>query len=594
MNTSPLIILFKEQLENESLAIAQSLGLTKRGDYLIWWYFKKLTGLSDSEISEIVCDGGNDLGIDALYIDPDNYVHFYQFKNPQSSERIIEAGDIDKMLSGLHLILERNHDKIANEELKGRVEETYQIIPNGYRIHIVTSGSGIPEESKIKLNSFLESLQGPSEDFITWIVENIKYLQDAFYRKTLPVIEDNISFSIERGIPYQVRSANNDCYIFHSTGQFLAELYDKFGEQLLQQNIRVYRGDKSTNAAIRQTCIGDESPNFFHFNNGITFLCESASWDQFTGNLTLIKAQIVNGGQTARVIHRAYQENNLKDDVVIPIRVITSQGDKDFANNVAVNLNNQNKVESSFLRSNHPNIIQLSSSLSTLGWYLERREDELKYLTEEERLQIERKIGQRLDEHVIPLKEGTQAYAATYYRQPELAKKNQKLLFMSRSDNGHFERIFNTELTAEKFLNSYKLKIYINDYVKTFGAMKRRKSRVDDWHAEYQQFLGDAVFDNFGDIIDQVVPQSAVFLSSVLFEKYTKIQQKGTEELLSDLNNNSQTIINNALSIILNFARNNPEIANKSWPTLLKSQTFFNHICSYLSGLEERDVEQQH
>jgi len=591
MNDSPLITLFKEQLENESLSIAQSLGLSKRGDYLIWWYFRKLFGLSDTEISEIVCDGGNDLGIDAVYIDPDNYVHFFQFKNPESADNIMAAGDIDKMLSGLHLILERNHDKIANDELRGRVEEIYQTIPNGYRIHIITSGNGIPNESKIKIESFINSLQGPSEDFISWIAENIKYLQDTFYRKSLPVIEDNLVFSIERGIPYQVRSANHDCYILHSTGKFLAELYDKYGEQLLQQNIRVYRGDKSTNAAIRQTCIGEESANFFHFNNGITFLCEDAKWDQFTGVLTLKKAQIVNGGQTARVIYRSYYDGILKEDVLIPIRVITSQGDKDFANNVAVNLNNQNTVESSFLRSNHPSIIQLANSLVTLGWYLERREDELKYLTDGERQEIEQKIGQSLDGHVIPIKGGTQAYAATYYRQPELAKKNLKLLFMNRSDNGHFDRIFNADLTAQNFLNSFRIKQHVDDYVKRFGTMKRRKVRIDGWHDEYKNFLGESIYDNYIDIIDQVIPQSAVFVTAVIFEKDVKIKGEGVDNLINELNNNSDSIINGIISTILYFAKNNPEVANKSWPTLLKSQTFFHHICAYLSGLEERSAE---
>ena len=135
MSDSPLITLFKEQLENESNMIAKNLELSKRGDYLIWWYFKQLLGLDDSEISEIVCDGGNDLGIDAVYIDQDNYVHFYQFKNPKSTNSILDAGDIDKLLSGLNIILDRNHDKIANDELKGRIEEVYQTIPNGYRIH---------------------------------------------------------------------------------------------------------------------------------------------------------------------------------------------------------------------------------------------------------------------------------------------------------------------------------------------------------------------------------------------------------------------------------------------------------------------------
>ena len=163
-----------------------------------------------------------------------------------------------------------------------------------------------------------------------------------------------------------------------------------------------------------------------------------------------------------------------------------------------------------------------------------------------------------------------------------------KLLFMSRRDNGHFEKIFNSELTAENFLYAFKIKSFIDDYVKRFGTMKRRKTRIDDWQNEYKRFLGESVFNGFEDIIDQVVPQSAVFVTAVLFEKYTKIQKKETQTLLDELNNSTQSTINDIISVILNFSKNNPEIANKSWPTLLKSQTFFNHICSYLSGLEDR------
>jgi hypothetical protein len=42
---SPLITLFKEQLENESRALAAANNLQKRGDFLIWWYFTKVVAL---------------------------------------------------------------------------------------------------------------------------------------------------------------------------------------------------------------------------------------------------------------------------------------------------------------------------------------------------------------------------------------------------------------------------------------------------------------------------------------------------------------------------------------------------------------------
>jgi hypothetical protein len=145
---SPLITLFKEQLENESRTLATANNLQKRGDFLIWWYFAKVVGLESPQIEEIVCDGSSDLGIDAIWIDPDDIVHFYNFKNPENIDTTFPGGDVDKVLAGLNLILARGHHSIANPELRGRVEEIYQTVPAGYRLHLVTSGSGISAESE--------------------------------------------------------------------------------------------------------------------------------------------------------------------------------------------------------------------------------------------------------------------------------------------------------------------------------------------------------------------------------------------------------------------------------------------------------------
>ena len=213
MMSSPLIPLFKEQLENESRGIAVDRDLTKRGDYLSWWYFRRLVGLDDTEIEEILCDGYNDLGIDAIRIDEDQIVHFYQFKNPESVDSGFPAGDVDKVISGLTLILHRRHETIANPELRGRVEEIYQTVPAGYRLHLVTSGAGVYEEARVKLDAFLASLHG-TDDFFKWVCEDVKSLQDQLYQKTLPTLEVPIEFSLEQQ-PYPVRSANHDCWLFH-------------------------------------------------------------------------------------------------------------------------------------------------------------------------------------------------------------------------------------------------------------------------------------------------------------------------------------------------------------------------------------------
>jgi hypothetical protein len=66
------------------------------------------------------------LGLDSIWIDEGDLVHFYQFKNPEDPIKGIPAGDVDKTISGLRLILNRKHDGIANAELKPRAVLCYR------------------------------------------------------------------------------------------------------------------------------------------------------------------------------------------------------------------------------------------------------------------------------------------------------------------------------------------------------------------------------------------------------------------------------------------------------------------------------------
>lgn len=390
---------------------------------------------------------------------------------------------------------------------------------------------------------------------------------------------------MQRQPPYQVRSANHDSYLFHATGKFLAELYDLHGEKLLQQNIRVSQGETSTNTSIKQTCVGSESANFIHYNNGVTFLCESASWDGFVSKLTLSKAQIVNGGQTIRALHITFTGGSLKDDVLVPVRVITSRGDKEFGSNVAVNLNNQNRMESSFLRSNNPRVVQLGNSLASLGWYLERRENEVSSFTDTEQVAASQRIGRKLEGRVIALKDGAQAYTATYFRNPELAKKDPQKIFMGIHDGGYFEKIFDDEITAEKFSTAQQIKGLVDSFVNQFMTRKRRKNRVADWQSEYKELSGEGLVEKWGDKLDQVIPQSGIFLCAILFEDHVRAQNKQPESLLRTLGSSSgNVLVQDALGVIISQGVNTPGMANKSWPTLLKSQTFFELISAYMKG----------
>jgi hypothetical protein len=316
---SPLLPLFKEQLESEFSEISDKHPGSNRTVLLSYWYFTRLLDLSESDVDEIICDGGGDLGLDAIWIDDDQLVHFYQFKNPLEPAKGIPAGEVDKVLSGLRLILYRQHEKVANLELKERIQEIYQQVPTGYRLHLVSSGEGIQQESRLKLDALADELSGPTEGMFEWDVQPIGVLQEKFYQQSLPAVKQPIKF---KGLtaPYMVQSGTAECYLFHTTGETLAELYGQHKEGLLQRNIRVDQRETSTNRSIGATCSGADSPNFLHFNNGVTFLCEKAAFDPFQKTLTLEKAQVVNGGQTIRALFKAMEKGSLKKDVLVPTR----------------------------------------------------------------------------------------------------------------------------------------------------------------------------------------------------------------------------------------------------------------------------------
>ena len=174
------------------------------------------------------------------------------------------------------------------------------------------------------------------------------------------------------------------------------------------------------------------------------------------------------------------------------MRAIASTGDKDFANNVAVNQNNQNQIGTGFLRSNDQFVVQLDHALASLGWYLERREGELDSATAEEKAAISQRISHEVSGRVIKLKEAAQAYTSTFYGQPEIAKKNVRKIFLLVEDGGYYERIFSSAMTGEKIIIAHKIKIFVDDFVKKFATVRRRVQGSDlpDIISGYETILG--------------------------------------------------------------------------------------------------------
>jgi len=200
------------------------------------------------------------------------------------------------------------------------------------------------------------------------------------------------------------------------------------------------------------------------------------------------------------------------------------------------------------------------------------------------------------------MKEAIQAYVATFFRAPEIAKSKTGMIFLGSQDGGFFEKIFNTDLTAEKLLLAHMLKNYVDDYVKRFMTLKRRKSKVLDLKQLYKGLLGNDLVDNYFEDLDQVIPQSAVFLSAIIFEEKVELRIKQqtptpgsnpkdrvdyrlvyTKELVEQLKTGDVKTLNDKVFLIIKYVKTDTKNAGRSWPTLLKNQNFFQDIAAYLA-----------
>lgn len=181
-----------------------------------------------------------------------------------------------------------------------------------------------------------------------------------------------------------------DSYMCVMPGTILADLYDRFGGRILEQNVRAFLGDsRKVNKGIRET-LRTEPEMFFAFNNGLTVTVSSLFTDTHAkGHTEIVKVsdlQIVNGGQTTASLYWARKAGLDLSKVRVQMKLsrLPEEGFEDAVHNIARFANAQNAVSASDLFAGHPYFKRLEGiSRQTLAppgkpgdtpsyWYFER------------------------------------------------------------------------------------------------------------------------------------------------------------------------------------------------------------------------------
>ena len=157
----------------------------------------------------------------------------------------------------------------------------------------------------------------------------------------------------------QQPEADHESYLAIMPGKVLADIYDRWGVRLLEQNVRVFLQTRGkVNKGIRVT-LENEPSMFFAYNNGITATAEEVDIVDDGGRLLLQRLknfQIVNGGQTTASIHVALR--NKVDVSLTFVQMKLSVVDPERATQLVPKIsefaNSQNRVNAADFFSNHP------------------------------------------------------------------------------------------------------------------------------------------------------------------------------------------------------------------------------------------------
>lgn len=166
-------------------------------------------------------------------------------------------------------------------------------------------------------------------------------------------------------LPANLGSDTYSSYLAVMPAEILANIYEKYGARLLEQNVRCFlQARGKVNKGIRSTIL-NEPQMFFAFNNGITATAQEVETVTFADGLQITRIkdlQIVNGGQTTASLFHTKQKDKISLDkifVQMKLAVIGNQESETVVPRISEYANTQNRVNAADFFSNHPFHIRL-------------------------------------------------------------------------------------------------------------------------------------------------------------------------------------------------------------------------------------------
>ena len=333
-------------------------------------------------IDEYIIDGGSDRGVDFIYIDHEakliNLGSTKVVTHFKKSHKNFPGAAIDKIISFVDDLIHRRDDILTNSNplLALKVQEIWDVLerdPYDITVHLFSNQAPLATAERERLNGFL------SRYSIRLAERHLYEMSHGVVRLSKP----NFTKVIRTENSYEYAEDGARAVIGRLR---LPEMYeflkgpndDTFDERLVAQNVRYFLGVGSpVNREIRETILRGRSNEFSLINNGMTIVCDQmimVAGGHFP--IKLVNPQIVNGGQTAVVVHSL--GSNPPTSFVngsLNVKIVETSG-AELIERIAIGSNTQNRIFGRDLRANDDIQLRLASSLSAHGYFYRRKRGE--------------------------------------------------------------------------------------------------------------------------------------------------------------------------------------------------------------------------
>lgn len=441
---------------------------------------KMLFGLTDEEALDCCTDGSDDNGIDAIYVESDKKVHFFQFKFPSKANNInkgVSDEEVLKLCNGVQsfVSIDEIFNKVSwNDLLKDKRQEFLEADICDLKLWIVRySNQDLSNSSNAIINNYMDKYYretGNSIEFEKILAMECMNLYESRAKNIWPDFVLPYSKTLT---PFTDEKASiSSAYVS------LKSIYDTFysiQDTVFEGNVRFLSPNSKINDGIRETIL--TSPENFHLlNNGITIVCKGCSDINAKSYFNVKCGSIINGAQTVGTIINTLfslteEQRKQYDKSFVFVKIISFSNDNSLINDMVYTLNTQNQMKNSYTIANDIIVKKLQEKINKeTEYFLEIKNNEFNYCKNNMR------GFNKLSKNKIDIESFIQAYTTFYdiAGMGALSKNNKASLFT----NENIQKIIN-ELTFEKALLPYNTYLELMNIIKEYRAFRKNPDKTD-------------------------------------------------------------------------------------------------------------------